>query len=57
MSELELYGLLAEFDEPGALVHAARRTRQASFRNFDAFSPMPVEGLAEAVRLCAEPVE
>jgi hypothetical protein len=49
MHDPELYGLLAEYDDPETLVHAAQRARQAGFRRFDAFSPMPVEGLAEAI--------
>ncbi|HEY2841294.1 MAG TPA: DUF3341 domain-containing protein [Pirellulales bacterium] len=44
-----LYGLLAEFADPEALVHAARETRAAGYRRFDAYSPMPVEGLADAI--------
>lgn len=44
-----LYGLLAEFAAPEALVHAARATRAAGYRRFDAFSPMPIEGLADAI--------
>ena len=43
------YGLLAEFDGPAALVHAAGCARQAGYRRLDAFSPFPVEGLSEAL--------
>jgi Protein of unknown function (DUF3341) len=45
-----LYGLLAEFDQPERLVEAAREVRAAGYRRIDAFSPMPVEGLSEALR-------
>lgn len=45
----DLYGLLAEFPSGEALVEAARRTHAAGYRRFDAYSPMPVDGLAEAV--------
>jgi hypothetical protein len=44
-----MYGLLAEFRDPEALVRAARRTRDAGYQRFDAYSPMPIEGLAEAI--------
>jgi|SRR5580698_8743472 hypothetical protein len=45
----ELYGLMAEFDEPESLLEAARRAYAAGYREMDAYTPMPVEGLAEAI--------
>lgn len=44
-----LYGLMAEFDGPEALLAAARRTYDQGYRRIDAFSPFPVEGLAETI--------
>lgn len=44
-----VYGLMAEFETPGALLEAARRTHEAGYRHIDAYSPFPVEGLAEAI--------
>jgi hypothetical protein len=44
-----LYGLLAEFETPEALLAAAQKTSKAGYKRVDAFTPMPVEGLAEAV--------
>jgi hypothetical protein len=44
-----IYGLMAEFDTPTELVHAARRTYEAGFRKIDAYSPFPVEELADAI--------
>jgi hypothetical protein len=41
--------LLAEFETPEALLAAAQKTNQAGYKRVDAFTPMPVEGLAEAV--------
>ena len=38
-----LYGLMAEFDDPTALVEAARRTYDAGYRQFDTFSPFPID--------------
>jgi hypothetical protein len=45
----EIYGLLAEFETPELLVEAAQRARQAGYRKLDAYTPFPVEGLAEAL--------
>lgn len=44
-----IYGLLAEFHEPEALVAAAERAREAGYRKMDAFSPFPIEELPEAL--------
>jgi Protein of unknown function (DUF3341) len=44
-----LYGLMAEFDDPEELLAAARHTYDEGYRQIDAFTPFPVEGLAEAV--------
>ena len=44
-----LYGLMAEFEEPEQLLTATERAYQAGYRKMDAYSPMPVEGLAEAL--------
>ncbi len=45
----EVYGLMAEFDQPEPLIKAALRAHAEGYRNMDAYAPMPVEGLAEAV--------
>lgn len=45
----EIYGLMAEFEGPDALLGAARKARDAGYTKLDAFTPMPVEGLSEAV--------
>jgi hypothetical protein len=44
-----LYGLVAEFETPTALVQAARSAREAGYRKMDAYSPFPIEGLSEAL--------
>jgi Protein of unknown function (DUF3341) len=49
MATNRIYGLLAEFESPDQLVNAAHIVREAGYRSIDAFSPMPIEGLAEAV--------
>lgn len=43
--------LLAEFRDPGALLDAARRARQAGLGGLDAHTPFPVEGLPDALAL------
>jgi len=43
------YGLLAEFETPGALVHAAERAHEEGYRLMDCFTPYPIEEAAEAV--------
>jgi hypothetical protein len=49
MKRKPLYGLLAEFETPDELLKAAQRTHDAGYQKIDAFSPLPIEGLAEAV--------
>src|SRR4051794_41764652 len=44
-----VYGLLAEFDTPAALVAAARRTHAEGYRKLDTFSPFPIEEAWEAI--------
>ncbi len=44
-----LYGLMAEFDSPSAVVAAARRTYAAGYRRINAYSPFPIEELSEAI--------
>jgi hypothetical protein len=44
-----LYGLLAEFEDRETLLAAARTTREAGYRSIDAYTPLPVEGLSEAI--------
>jgi hypothetical protein len=45
------YGLMAEFDNPTAIVVAARRAYADGYRRMDAYTPFPVEGLAEELHL------
>ncbi|MGO9127354.1 MAG: DUF3341 domain-containing protein [Terriglobales bacterium] len=49
MKRTPMYGMMAEFDSPTALVAAAHRTHEAGYQKVDAYSPFPIEGLAEAV--------
>jgi len=44
-----LYGLIAQFELPEQVIEAAQRAYDAGYRKMDAYSPMPVEGLSEAL--------
>ena len=44
-----LYGLMAEFDNPTELVAAAHAARRAGYKRMDAYSPIPIEELHEAI--------
>jgi Alternative complex III, ActD subunit len=49
MKRPPIYGLMAEFENPTALVAAARLTREAGYRKMDAYSPFPIEELSDAM--------
>jgi Protein of unknown function (DUF3341) len=49
MKTTPTYGIMAEFDSASDLVAAARKTHEAGYRKIDAYSPFPVEELAEAI--------
>jgi ActD protein len=49
MATIPIYGLMAEFHSPETLLHAAERASQEGFKRMDAYTPFPVEGLAEAI--------
>jgi hypothetical protein len=49
MRNSRIYGLMAEFESAGQLLEAAHRTHDAGYKRVDAFSPFPIEGLAEAI--------
>jgi len=40
---------MAEFEGPEQLIEASRKAYEAGFRQMDAYTPFPVEGLPEAV--------
>jgi hypothetical protein len=48
-TEHRLYGLMAEFDDPNALLVAAKRAHQEGYRRMDAYTPFPIEELQEAI--------
>jgi hypothetical protein len=49
MAKRPIYGVMAEFETTKDVLEAARRAREAGYRQVDAYSPFPVEGLSEAV--------
>ena len=46
-----IYGLMAEFESPAALVAASQRAWAEGFRKLDAYSPFPIEELTEVLHL------
>jgi hypothetical protein len=44
-----LYGMLAEFSDSQALLTAARAAYAAGYRKMNAYTPLPLEGLSEAL--------
>ncbi len=47
--QYRLYGLMAEFDNSDDLLSAAEGAHSAGYRQMDAYSPMPIHGLAGAL--------
>jgi hypothetical protein len=43
------YGMMAEFDRSDDLVEATRRAYEHGYRMMEAYTPFPVDGLAEAL--------
>ncbi|MDX2114429.1 MAG: DUF3341 domain-containing protein [Planctomycetota bacterium] len=46
-----LWGVVAEFPNPGVLLHAAEKVRDAGFKRWDVYAPVPVHGMPEAMGL------
>jgi ActD protein len=44
-----LYGVIAQFESPNDLVHAARKVYEAGYRRINGYSPYPIEELSEAI--------
>lgn len=51
MNSRRLHGIMAEFDSPEMLLEAARKAYREGYRNIDAYSPFPLEGLDDALGL------
>ena len=47
----KVYGLMAEFNTPAELLHAAKKVRDAGYRRWDVFTPFPIHGMDEVMKL------
>ncbi len=47
--EASVHGVMAEFESPTGIVAAARGVRAAGYTRMDAYTPFPIEALAEAM--------
>jgi hypothetical protein len=45
----EVWGILAKFDTPAAIYHAAEKVRDAGYAKWDTYTPFPVHGMEEAM--------
>jgi hypothetical protein len=45
----QLFGVMGEFSTPEALLAATKKAREAGYKHVEAYTPFPIEGLAEAV--------
>lgn len=48
-SNARAYGILAEYDTPADIMHAAEKVRDAGFRRWDVFTPFPIHGMDQAM--------
>jgi len=46
---VHMHGVMGEFETPEQLLAAARKAREAGYRRIDAYTPFPIEGLAQAI--------
>lgn len=51
LTEHKLYGILAEFKNPKALIDAASAVTEQGYRKYDTFSPFPIHGIDKAMKL------
>jgi hypothetical protein len=49
MKTVPTYGIMAEFATAKELIAASHRTYEAGYRKIDAYSPFPIEEVAEAI--------
>jgi hypothetical protein len=51
MSASKPYGILAEFDKPADVMHAAEQVRDAGYKVWDVHTPYPIHGMDDAMGL------
>lgn len=51
MSATKPYGIIAEFDTPADIMHAAEKVRDAGYKRWDVYTPYPIHGMDEAMGL------
>ena len=54
-TETLVYGVVAEFDDPGNLVEATRAAREHGYKHYEAYTPYPIEEMNELVP-AADPI-
>ena len=50
------WGLVAQFDNPAALLRAAHRLREAGYTRWESWSPFPIHGMYDAQKLSGSKV-
>lgn len=50
-SNVNVYGIIAEFETPADIMHAAEKVRDTGFQRWDVFTPYPVHGMDQAMGL------
>ncbi|RMD92291.1 MAG: DUF3341 domain-containing protein [Calditrichaeota bacterium] len=48
-TDQDVQGILAEFNNPGELLEAAKKVREAGYTKFDSHSPFPIHGMDQAM--------
>src|SRR5688572_4735711 len=56
MADARTWGLLAQYETPADIFHAAEKIRDAGFTRWDTCTPFPVHGLDRAMGLKASPL-
>ncbi len=54
--DTKIFGILAQFGDPGELLQAAEKTRDAGYSKFDCYSPFPIHGMDDAMGLRRSPL-